>query len=180
MFLYASLSLHKMPPEADWLIKEAVKDIAENTFPTVGLGKVPYLTSEYELQAQLFWRLSGKGFAVKVEYSTNGKYVDIVLFENGKGHCTLTANGTPDRFFVEDFLALIELKLFWNQVSKDEVISALQKDKTKLLQLTAPKRYVIGFDYLGKLGKEDIRDLKGHDDVAVLYADIKNSKLHFF
>ncbi|MBI2550325.1 hypothetical protein HYV83_04060 [Candidatus Woesearchaeota archaeon] len=168
-----------MPPEVDWLIKEAVKDIAENTFPTVGHGKVPYLTSEYELQAQLFARLFGKGFAVKVEYSTNGKYVDVVLFENGKGRCTLTVSGTPDRFFVDEFIALIELKLFWNQMSKDDVLNALQKDKIKLLHLTVPKRYVIGFDYLGKLGEEDVRNLKGNDNVTLLYVNIKNKELHF-
>ena len=169
-----------MPPEADWLIKEAVKDIAENTFQMVGHGKVPYLTSEYELQAQLFARLFGKGFAVKVEYSTNGKFVDVILFEDGKGHCTLTASGTPDRFFVEEFLALIELKLFWNQVSKDDVLTALQKDKAKLLQLSAPRRYIIGFDYLGKLESENVKNLKSEDNVSVLYVDIRNKQLHLF
>ena len=116
---------------------------------------------------------------MKVEYSTNGKYVDVVLFENGKGHCTLTATGTPDRFFVDEFIALIELKLFWDQMSKDNVLNALQEDKMKLLQLTAPKRYVIAFDYLGKLGEEDVRNLKGNYNVTLLYVNIKDGELHF-
>lgn len=166
----------------DLHITEAVKDIAAKTFSTNKPGSIPY-TSEYELQAELFKRLENNDFAVTVEWKTDGKrkFLDMVLFDPSKGRYSLTTSGIPDRFDVNEFLALIELKLFWLSMSKERIYAALQKDIDKLLQLNLKslKRYVIAFDYLGKLNEGDVKSLKGDYEIIILYVDVKNQKLHF-
>lgn len=158
-------------------IIRAIKKIANKTIRSnkEGVGRTPLIMSENDLCCYLFKELYGPArYQVTTEWTSKKKIGrhDLVIFDKKEGEYKLNKAGGPKEIKIKKYLAIIELKVN-HFCPKKPTVKGIKTDTNILSKVkNAKDKYVVCFDFVGNLSKQEIRDLKVKG-VHLIYENLK-------